>query len=228
MDDVTAPVRVVLVDDETLVRAGLRMILEGDPTIEIVGEAIDGVSAVTTVADVAPDVILMDIRMPHMDGLAAAKRILAQHPQMKIIVLTSFDVDDLVPRALRLGAKGYLLKDTPPRELIDAVQRVAAGDTILSQAALGHLVDAVARQPDPENQSRTTEQLKTLTERELDVARAIGRGLSNAQIATELFISITTVKTHVARILEKLQVTNRVQVAACVQRSDGWPDRHSP
>ncbi len=216
MDDVTASVRVVLVDDETLVRAGLRMILEGDPTIEIVAEAIDGVSAVTTVDDVEPDVILMDIRMPHMDGLAAAERILAQHPQMKIIVLTSFDVDDLVPRALRLGAKGYLLKDTPPRELIDAVHRVAAGDTILSQAALGHLVDVLARQPDPENQSRTTEQLKTLTERELDVARAIG--LSNAQIAAELFISVTTVKTHVARILDKLQVSNRVQIASCLQQ----------
>ena len=221
MEGVTTHIRVLLVDDETLVRSGLRMILEGDPRIEIVDEAIDGQAAMAAVEATQPDVVLMDIRMPRMDGLAATERILAQHPQVKVIVLTSFDVDDLVPRALRLGAKGYLLKDTPPRELIDAVHRVAVGDTILSQTALGHLVDAIARQPDQENESRTSELLKTLTERELDVARAIGRGLSNAQIGGELFISVTTVKTHVGRILEKLRVSNRVQIAACVQRSEG-------
>lgn len=218
MVEVTARIRVLLVDDETLVRSGLRMILEGDPGIEIVGEAIDGEAAIVAVDGFHPAVVLMDIRMPRMDGLAATELVLAAHPEMKIIVLTSFDVYDLVPRALRLGAKGYLLKDTPPRELIDAVHRVADGDTILSQAAIGHLVDAVARQPRHEQQSEDAQLLNTLTERELDVARAIGRGLSNAQIAGELFISVTTVKTHVSRILEKLQVSNRVQIAASVQR----------
>ncbi len=217
MDGLTARIRVLLVDDETLVRSGLRMILEGDPGIEIVGEAIDGEAALTSVTDAQPDVVLMDIRMPRLDGISATERILAVRPETKIIVLTSFDVDDLVPRALRLGAKGYLLKDTPPRELINAVHRVAGGDTILSQSAIGHLVDAVARQPSPENRTQGARLLATLTERELDVARAIGRGLSNAQIAGELFISVTTVKTHVSRILEKLEVSNRVQIAACVQ-----------
>ncbi len=215
------PIRVLLVDDETLVRSGLRLILEGDRRVQIVGEAIDGEAALAAVADTQPDVVLMDIRMPRMDGLAATEHILAAHPGTRIIVLTSFDVDDLVPRALRVGATGYLLKDAPPRELIEAVHRVADGDTILSQAALGHLVQAVVKQPSPESRSEGAHRLATLSERELEVAHAIGRGLSNAQIAAELFISITTVKTHVGRILEKLQVANRVQIAACVQRSEG-------
>ena len=214
-------VRVLLVDDETLVRSGLKMILEGDPHIQIVGEAIDGCEALTAVAEHQPDVVLMDIRMPRMDGLTATEQILATHPSMRIIVLTSYDVDDLVPKALRLGAKGYLLKDTPPRELIEAVKRVAAGDTFLSQVALEHLVDAVVRQAVPARHPEGASRLGALTERELNVARAIGRGLSNAEIAAELFISITTVKTHISRIMEKLQVSNRVQIAACLQRSAG-------
>ena len=219
MGEVSRIIGVVLVDDEALVRAGLRMILEGDAGIEIVGEAGDGVTALEVVHDTRPDVVLMDIRMPHMDGLAATEQILRAHPSTKVVVLTSFDVDELVPRALRLGATGYLLKDSDPRALVDAVHRVAAGDTILSQAAIGHLVDAVTRQPSrgggPHNRL-----LEELTERERSVARAIARGLSNAQIASELFISVTTVKTHVSRILEKLNVSNRVQIAACVQRED--------
>ncbi len=218
--DVTDAIRVVLVDDETLVRAGLRMILEGDPSIDIVGEAADGAAAVPLVESSRPDVVLMDIRMPQMDGLTATEHILRDHPLTRIIMLTSYDVDELVPRALRLGATGYLLKDTSPHDLVEAVRRVAAGDTILSQAAIGHLVDAVARHPTWEHRADSTHELEGLTGRELGVARAIARGLSNAEIAAELFISITTVKTHVGRILEKLQVTNRVQIAACVQRSD--------
>lgn len=220
MGSVTRRTRVLLADDETLVRSGLRMILEGDSGIEIVGEATDGAAACTLVASTQPDVVLMDIRMPHLDGLAATQQILAENPHVKIIVLTSFDVDDLVPRALRHGARGYLLKDTPPRELIDAVHRVAAGDTILSQAALVHLVEAVVQQPHSESDTARQDLARTLTERELDVARAVARGLSNAQIAADLFISVTTVKTHVGRILEKLQVANRVQIAAHIQRSD--------
>lgn len=218
---VTDAIRVVLVDDEALVRAGLRMILEGDPAITIVGEAGDGAAALLVVDTSLPDVVLMDIRMPCMDGLAATEKILHDHPGTRVIMLTSYDVDDLVPRALRLGATGYLLKDASPRELVDAVRRVAAGDTILSQAAIGHLVDALARRPGPDDEPEATHLLEGLTERELSVARAVARGLSNAGIAGELFIGVTTVKTHVGRILEKLQVSNRVQIAACVQREDG-------
>ena len=220
MDEVTRTVRLVLVDDEALVRAGLRMILEGDPVSEIVGEAGDGIAALTVVGDTLPDVVLMDIRMPRMDGLAATEQILRDHPATKVVVLTSFDVDDLVPQALRLGATGYFLKDTPPRELVAAVHRIAEGDTVLSQAAIGHLVEAVTRQgPASTPGPGTADLLDELTERERSVAQAVARGLSNAQIATELFISITTVKTHVGRILEKLGVSNRVQIAAYVQRA---------
>ena len=220
MDDVTRWIRVVLVDDETLVRAGLRMLLEGDPSIEIVGEAADGAAAVVVVGATHPDVVLMDIRMPTMDGLAATEQILGQHPHVRIVMLTSYDVDELVPRALRLGASGYLLKDTPPQELVDSIRKVAAGDTVLSQAALGHLVDAVIRTPPRRDTTATAGRLDELTDRERNVADAVARGLSNAQIASELFISITTVKTHVGHILEKLDVSNRVQIAACVQRNE--------
>lgn len=220
MADVTRAIRVVIVDDETLVRTGVRMILEGDPSIEIVGEAADGVAALAVVADREPDVVLMDIRMPQLDGLDATEQILQQHPGAKIIVLTSYDVDALVPRALRLGARGYLLKDAPPSELIDAVLRVAAGQTILSQAALGHLIEAVTQRGAPGAEGDARGRLDLLTTRERDVARAIATGLSNAQIAGELSISVTTVKTHIGRILDKLEVGNRVQVAACVQQGD--------
>ncbi|MDO5736518.1 MAG: response regulator transcription factor [Propionibacteriaceae bacterium] len=214
----TGAIRVVLVDDETLVRTGLRMILEGDPSIEIVGEAADGAAALPVVERTHPDVVLMDIRMPTMDGLAATEQILRHHPGVRIVMLTSYDVDDLVPRALRLGAAGYLLKDTPPQELVEAVRRISAGDTILSQAAIGHLVDAVIRTPLRVENSAAARRLNELTDRERSVALAVARGLSNAQIASELFISITTVKTHVGRILEKLDVRNRVQIAAFLQR----------
>lgn len=217
MDDLTGIIRVVIVDDESLVRVGLRLILEGDPAIAIVGEAADGATALVTVRDTRPDVVLMDIRMPRVDGLAATEQILREYPAIKVIVLTSFDVDDLVPRALRLGASGYLLKDTPPRELIDAVRKVAAGHTILSQTAITQLIDAVARPPSQDTQAEAERHLDMLTERERSVALAIGRGLSNAEIAAELFISVTTVKTHVGRILDKLGARNRVQIAAYVQ-----------
>lgn len=158
--------------------------------------------------------------MPRLDGLNATARILHEHPKTKIIVLTSYDIDDLVPRAMRLGASGYLLKDTPPRELVDAVHRVAAGDTILSQAALSHLIDAATRHLAPSAELDARHSLDGLTDRERSVAHAVAKGLSSAQIAEELLISITTVKTHIGRILEKLEVNNRVQIAALVQRSE--------
>lgn len=219
INNVTDTIRVVLVDDEALVRGGLRMILEGDPTITIVGEAADGFAALATIRDTKPDVVLMDIRMPRMDGLAATEQALRDHPGVKIIMLTSFDVDDLVPQAIRLGASGYLLKDTPPADLVIAVRKVVVGDTILSQAALEHLIKAVVRQSPSAIHHSTRHHLNELTERERSIALAIAHGKSNTQIADELFISVTTVKTHVGRILDKLNVSNRVQIATFVQHA---------
>jgi DNA-binding NarL/FixJ family response regulator len=216
MDDVTEHTRVVLVDDEALVRSGLRLILEGDPTLTVVGEAADGLAAIDTIRHAAPDVILMDIRMPHLDGLAATERLLAAQPDLRIIVLTTFDTDDLVLKALRLGASGFLLKDTPPAELIEAVQKVAAGQTILSQPVITQLIDAVAGQPEPERRAGAARRLALLTAREREVALLIAEGRSNAEIAERFFVSITTVKTHVGKILDKLAVDNRVQIAICV------------
>ncbi len=218
-DELTAPVRVVLVDDESLVRTGLKLILEGDPAISIVDQAADGLAAIASVKATDPDVILMDVRMPHLDGLGATERILADRPDAKIIVLTTFDTDEFVLRALRLGASGFLLKDTPPRDLIQAVRKVASGETILSPSVLRQLIAAVAEQPGSELRSSANQLLDQLTERERDIANAIARGRSNAEIAADLFISITTVKSHIGRILDKLAVTNRVQIAVCVHNA---------
>ena len=224
MDELsTAPLtrtRLVLVDDEALIRSGLRLILEGDPTLEVVGEAADGLAAQSVVRDADPDVVLMDIRMPRLDGLAATEQLLAARPDQKIIVLTTFDTDDLVLTALRLGASGFLLKDTPPAELIDAVRKVASGKTMLSEPVIRQLIDAAAGQPDRKHQVDAAARLDRLTARERDVALAIAEGLSNAEIAGRFYLSITTVKTHVGRILEKLGVDNRVQIATSVHRAE--------
>ena len=224
MDELsTAPqsrTRLVLVDDEALIRSGLRLILEGDPTLEVVGEAADGLAAQSVVRGADPDVVLMDIRMPRMDGLAATEQLLAARPDQKIIVLTTFDTDDLVLTALRLGASGFLLKDTPPAELIDAVRKVASGKTMLSEPVIRQLIDAAAGQPDRKHQVDAAARLDRLTARERDVALAIAEGLSNAEIAGRFYLSITTVKTHVGRILEKLGVDNRVQIATSVHRAE--------
>jgi len=224
MDELsTAPqsrTRLVLVDDEALIRSGLRLILEGDPTLEVVGEAADGLAAQGVVRDADPHVVLMDIRMPRLDGLAATEQLLAARPDQKIIVLTTFDTDDLVLTALRLGASGFLLKDTPPAELIDAVRKVASGKTMLSEPVIRQLIDAAAGQPDRKHQVDAAARLDRLTARERDVALAIAEGLSNAEIAGRFYLSITTVKTHVGRILEKLGVDNRVQIATSVHRAE--------
>lgn len=212
----SSPIRVVIVDDETLVRVGLRMILGGDSTIEIVGEAADGLEAVAVIARTRPDVVLMDIRMPRCDGLAATERARAADPTLKVIVLTTFDTDDLVLSALRLGAIGFLLKDTPPEDLVEAVRLAAAGRSMLSPSVTEQLIAAVASQPVPHQSAAALSRFDRLTERESEVALAVGRGLSNAEIAAALFMSVPTVKTHVGRIFDKLEVRNRVEVAICV------------
>ncbi len=212
-------VRVVLVDDETLVRVGLRLILGADPAIEVVGEAGDGIEALQVVRETSPDVVLMDIRMPRLDGLGATERLLAEQPDARVVILTTFDTDEMVLGALQLGAAGFLLKDTPPPEIVRHVHDAGAGRTTLSPSVTDRLVASVTRQPKDERRAVARQRLDALTERERDVARAIGRGLSNSEIAAELFITVATVKTHISRVLEKLPADNRTHIAICVHEA---------
>jgi len=212
---VAVNIRVVIVDDDALVRAGLRMILGGDPAIEIVGEAADGLDALDLIARVRPTVVLMDIRMPRLDGLETTKSLTARGDQARVIVLTTFDTDELVLTALRHGAVGFLLKDTPPADLVDAVRRVAAGESTLSPSVTAQLIATVTSGTDGRRQ-RASSLLDRLTEREREVAVSVGHGLSNAEIAAQLFMGVATVKTHIGRVFAKLEATNRVQVARTV------------
>jgi len=212
------PVSVLLVDDDALVRSALRLILGGDPAIIVVGEASDGLEGVALVESLRPDVVLMDIRMPRLDGLAATERALALQPDLVVVVLTTFDTDDMVLSALRLGARGFLLKDTPPADLVAAVRASAAGQPMLSPSVTGQLIAAVAA-PGPRQDAEARARLATLTEREHEVALAVARGQSNAEIAASLFMSVATVKSHVGRLFGKLGVENRVQVAICVHEA---------
>jgi DNA-binding NarL/FixJ family response regulator len=218
MADVTA-VRVVLVDDDPLVRAGLRMILGGAPDIDVVAEAADGQEAVDVVLREAPDVVLMDIRMPRMDGLAATRRLLDRGTSARIIVLTTFDTDDMVVTALSYGAAGFLLKDTSPADLVDAVRRVAVGQPILSPSVTAQLIATVTRPRDEAVQRSARARLARLTEREREVAEAVSEGLTNAEIADRLHLGVATVKTHVGALFSKLDVTNRVQIARCLHEA---------
>jgi DNA-binding NarL/FixJ family response regulator len=205
--------RLLIVDDEALVRAGLKMILESDDDLEVVAEADDGVDAAAMVVKHRPDVVLMDIRMPRLDGLAATREVQALPDPPKVVVLTTFDLDDYVFRALQAGASGFLLKDTPPRELVQAVKVVAAGDAMLSPAVTRRLIGHFAADSRSDRQRLARERLTALTDREREVLGAVGRGLSNADIGKTLFMSEATVKAHVSRVLVKLDATNRVQVA---------------
>ncbi len=205
--------RVLIVDDEALVRAGLRLILESGEDLEVVGEAEDGADAVDAVRRHRPDVVLMDIRMPRQDGLTTTTELQRLREPPKVIVLTTFDLDDYVFRALQAGASGFLLKDTPPRELVHAVRVVAAGEAMLSPAVTRRLIGHFAAGGRTDRQRAAKERLTALTDRELEVLGAVGRGLSNAEIGRELFMSEATVKAHVSRVLVKLGATNRVQVA---------------
>ena len=206
----------LIADDDALVRGGLRMILGGQDGLEVVGEARDGVEAVELAAGLSVDVVLMDIRMPRRDGLAATELLVAGDRAPAVIVLTTFDTDDSVFTALRLGASGFLLKDTHPAQIVEAVRRVAAGEPILSPSVTAQLIAAVTGPQALDRRTAARRLLATLTEREREVALAIGAGRSNAEIATRLYMSVATVKAHVTRVILKLGVENRVQIAICV------------
>jgi DNA-binding NarL/FixJ family response regulator len=202
-------IRVLLVDDDALVRSGLRM---------VVGEAADGREVLAAVDLHRPDVVLMDIRMPHLDGIAATRLVVAQPDPPAVVVLTTFDADELVLRALQAGAAGFLLKETSPAEIVRAIELVHAGDGMLSPAVTRRLIAMVAGDSDAGMRTeQARERLATLSPREHDVALAVGRGLGNAEIAATLYLSVPTVKGHVSRLLDKLDVDNRVQIALLVQ-----------
>jgi DNA-binding NarL/FixJ family response regulator len=200
-------IRVLVADDQSMVRAGFRMLLGGEEDIDVVAEATNGLEAVDKAARFDPDVVLMDIRMPELDGIQATQRILAADPGARILILTTFDLDEYVYEALRVGASGFVLKDDPPEQLLAAVRTVAAGDALLSPTITKRVIKEFGRMPRP----TPPKELEDLSERERDVFQLVARGLSNAEIGRELFISETTVKTHVTHILQKLNLRDRVQ-----------------
>lgn len=220
-------ISVVIVDDDPLVRTGLSMMLGGDQGITVVGQASDGEEALEVVPRLAPDVVLMDIRMPRLDGIAATEALLAGPRPPRVLVLTTFDADDMVLRALQAGAAGFLLKDTPPAELVEAVRTVAAGHPTLSPSVTAQLIAAVTVAPatsgDDPARARAQSLLETLTEREREVAGAVAAGLSNTEIAEQLYMSVATVKSHVGRLFTKLGVDNRVQIALVVRDAGDPP-----
>jgi DNA-binding NarL/FixJ family response regulator len=200
-------IRVLVVDDQSMVRAGFRMLLAGEEDIEVVAEASNGLEAVDKAARFRPGVILMDIRMPELDGLQATRRIIAADGDARILVLTTFDLDEYVYEALRAGASGFVLKDDSPEQLISAIRTVAGGDALLSPTITKRVIQKFAKMPRP----APPQELDALSEREREVFRLMARGLSNGEIAGELYISETTVKTHVTHILQKLDLRDRVQ-----------------
>jgi DNA-binding NarL/FixJ family response regulator len=215
---VSATVRVLVVDDDALVRSALRFLLGGDDGIDVVGEAADGEEVPNLVAALHPDVVLMDVRMPRVDGVTATSRLRARPDAPQVIVLTTFDADPHIVAALQAGAGGFLLKDTPPADLIAAIHRVAAGQPALSPSVARRLMDRVARAAadDDGRRAAARSRLAALSDREREVAGAIGRGLTNVEIGRQLFMSVATAKAHVTHILTKLYVDNRVQIALLV------------
>jgi DNA-binding NarL/FixJ family response regulator len=203
------PVRVLIADDDGLMRAGLRGVLSSDATIEVVGEAGDGRDAVYRTRMLKPDVVLMDVRMPDLDGIAATRRLLADEPAVRVVILTTFEEDDYIFGALSAGASGFLLKRTSPEDLIAAIHTIAAGDSLLSPSVTSRVIARMARQPGPD--ASRDARLDELTPREREVLRLVARGLSNGEIAASLTIEESTVKTHTRRILTKLGVRDRVQ-----------------
>jgi DNA-binding NarL/FixJ family response regulator len=217
---VSARIRVLIVDDDALVRAGLTMLFAGVDDIEIVGEAADGSEVEHAVTEGQPDIVLMDIRMPGVDGLTATEILRGRDRPPEIIVLTTFDADEHVLRALRAGASGFLLKDTPPAGIVGAIRAVAAGEPMLSPAITRRLIGHVTGSGGGGRRRHARERLDRLTERECEVAVAIGHGKSNAEISRDLYMSIATVKAHVSHLLEKLEFNNRVQIALLVHDAD--------
>ena len=211
-------IRVLIADDQQLLRAGFRVILEAEPDIEVVDEADNGLEAVRRTQLTRPDVVLMDIRMPELDGLSATEQIMAMGDPPKVVVLTTFDLNEYVYRALRAGATGFLLKDAPSSRLVGAVRAAAAGDELIEPSITRRLVAAYAETAD-RPAAELPAAVSALTERELDVLRLVARGLSNAEVGEALFIAETTVKTHVARILAKLDVRDRVQAVVIAYES---------
>jgi DNA-binding NarL/FixJ family response regulator len=210
---------VLIVDDQALVRAGFRMILEAEEDMDVVGEAADGREAVTEARRLRPDVVLMDVRMPDVDGIEATRRLLAgDESPAKIVMLTTFDMDEYVYDALRAGASGFLLKDVPPEQLVDGIRAVAKGDALLAPSVTRRVIEEFVRRP-PASVRTLPPKLEELTARELEVLKLIARGLSNAEIATQLFVSEATVKTHVAHVLMKLDVRDRVQAVVVAYES---------
>jgi DNA-binding NarL/FixJ family response regulator len=205
-------IRVLIADDQALVRAGFRMVLEAEDDLEVVGEAGDGAEAVAVAREQRPDVILMDVRMPNVDGLEATRCLLAgsDGDGPRVLILTTFDLDEYVYEALKAGASGFLLKDAPPEDLVEAIRVVARGDALLAPAIMRRVIEEYVRTAPPPVES-SSPRLDELTARELEILRFVARGLSNAEIAKEAFVSETTVKTHVAHILMKLQLRDRVQ-----------------
>ncbi len=212
---VSSPIRILIVDDDPLVRSALALMLGGQPDLEVVGEAVDGRDGLDQARSLSPHVVLMDIRMPRMDGLSAASALLADPQPPKLIVLTTFDADEHVVSALRAGAAGFLLKDTPPPEIVASIRKVVDGEPMLSPSVTRRLIERL-NDPSQGRTARARARLAGLTEREREVAGAVGRGLSNAEIAAELHLSVPTVKAHVSRLFDKLGATNRVQIAICV------------
>jgi DNA-binding NarL/FixJ family response regulator len=211
------PVRVLLVDDDDLMRAGLKAVLSSDARVHVVGEAGTGREAVERVRALRPDLVLMDVRMPDLDGIAATREVTAASPEVKVVILTTFEQDDYIFGALNAGASGFLLKRSGPEELLAAIQTVAAGDSLLSPSVTRTVIDRMARQPTPEiGPSRL---LDSLTPREREVLVLLARGLSNGEIAAELVIEESTVKTHVKRILMKLRLRDRVQAVVFAYES---------
>jgi len=213
MAGLNRPIRILIVDDDPLVRAGLAMIVGGTAELSVVGEAADGTEVLPAVAVSAPDVVLMDIRMPGLDGLAATEQLRSQPNPPEIIVLTTFHADEYVLRALRAGASGFLLKDTRPADILHAITRVAAGEPILSPAVTRQLIAHVSDTGATARQRHAASLLARLSEREREVAVAVGKGRSNADISRDLFMSVATVKAHVSSILTKLDLNNRTQIA---------------
>jgi DNA-binding NarL/FixJ family response regulator len=211
-------IRVVIADDQTLVRDGFRMILDAQEDIEVVGEAVDGIEAVTEARRLRPDVVLMDVRMPGRDGLEATRELLAELPETHVLILTTFDLNEYVYEAMKAGASGFLLKDVPRSQLVDGVRTVAGGDALLAPAITRRVIEQFVRRP-PSSVRSLPPSLDELTPRELEVLRLVARGRSNAEIAAALFVSDATVKTHVAHALAKLNLRDRVQAVVFAYES---------